>query len=178
MKHISKKVLLFGALSMLISSVPMQAMENAPADVQKEVAQKQGFFSRWTQKAKSMRLSALMKELNSHWKTFIKATKGDEGPSRKLVWTIRGLLTAIIALVAIQTIGGVAGYLQTRGTREKEGGYPEAAPGRTVYPGRFIQRGLEVPGEFATELKEEWKEADPRFGYEGEEVVVEGKQEE
>ena len=111
MKHISKKVLLFGALSMLISSVPMQAMENAPADVQKEVAQKQGFFSRWTQKAKQARLKTLMKELDQNWKPFIKCiVKGGDSCPKKLVWTIRGLLASIIALVAIKAVqAGVAG---------------------------------------------------------------------
>lgn len=82
----------------------MQAMEGAPADVREEVAVKQSFFAKWSDKAKSMRLEALMKELNSHWKKFMKCVKADKGCPRSLVWTIRGILATILALVAVGAV--------------------------------------------------------------------------
>lgn len=116
MKHISKTALLFGALAMLVSTVPIQAMEEVeaveveatmPADIQQEVAAKKGFFTRWTAKARSMRLDGLRKELDKHWKKFMACVKKGEGCPRTLIATISGILASIIALV---TVGAVAEY--------------------------------------------------------------------
>ena len=112
MKQISKNVLLFGALALLISTVPVQAMEQAPADVQKEVAIKRSFFSKWSDKAKSMRLEALMKELDKHMKLFMKCVKADKGCPRSLVWTIRGILLTITALVVVGSVIGTKKFVE------------------------------------------------------------------
>ncbi len=150
MKQISKNALLFGALALLISTVPVQAMEQAPADVQKEVAIKRNFFSKWSDKAKSMRLEALMKELNKHWKQFMKCVKNDEGCPKSLVWTIRGILATIIALVAIKGVkAGVGlGYAGARGYAEK---YPRSKVGEGM---KFIEEAA-VDAPELTEFLEE-----------------------
>ncbi len=119
MKHISKKVLLFGALTMLMSSAPMQAMEDAPTDVQEELAKKQGHFARLTQKAKTSRLRSLKKEVNTHVNRFLKCVETKEGCPRALAWTIRGLVISMMALLALRVMGvgahvGARGYATTR----------------------------------------------------------------
>jgi len=105
MKHIAKHTLLFGAFAMLLSTMPMQAMEEAPADVQQEVGTKKGFFGRWTERAKNLRMKNLIRELNRAWKPFIACVeKGKEDCSQRAK-VVRNIITSILALVVITGVG-------------------------------------------------------------------------
>ena len=109
MKHIAKHTLLFGAFAMLLSTMPMQAMQEASAGVQQEVATKQGFFGRWTERAKNLRMKNLIKELNRAWKPFIACVEKGKEDCGKRAKVVRNIITSILALVAIAGVGvGVA----------------------------------------------------------------------
>lgn len=116
MKFITKQILLFGAFAMLLSTVPMQAIENAPANVQAEVSTKRGFFAGWSRDAINNRLKNAMNELDKLWKKYMKCIKGDKGCSRSLVWSIRGITLTILALV---TIGGRVGISRRRAAKQQ-----------------------------------------------------------
>ncbi len=118
MKHIAKHTLLFGAFAMLLSTMPMQAMEEAPADVQAEVGTKQGFFGRWTERAKNLRMKNLIKELNRAWKPFIACVEKGKEDCGKRAKVVRNIITSILALVAIAGVGvGVAAIKRHIGRR-------------------------------------------------------------
>ena len=112
MKFIAKQTLLFGAFAMLVSTVPMQAMHDAPANVQAEVSTKRGFFAGWGRDAINQRLKNAISELDKQWKKYMKCMKGDQGCPRSLVWAIRGITLTILALVT--TAGGVIGIKHRR----------------------------------------------------------------
>ncbi len=110
MKHIAKHTLLFGAFAMLLSTMPMQAMESASPEVQQEVATKQGFFGRWTDRAKNLRMKNLIRELNRAWKPFIACVEKGKEDCGKRAKVVRNIITSILALVAVVgiTAAGVA----------------------------------------------------------------------
>ena len=110
MKHIAKHTLLFGAFAMLLSTMPVQAMQEAPADVQQEVTTKKGFFGRWTERAKNLRMRNLIKELNRAWKPFIACVEKGKEDCGKRAKVVRNIITSILALVAVVgiTAAGVA----------------------------------------------------------------------
>ena len=103
MKHIAKQIVLFGAFAMLLSTMPMQAMEEAPADVQAEVKAKRGFFRQLSEKAKNSRLNYLMKQLKIEWKPFIKCVEKGEKDCLKQAQTISAIIKSILALVLVGT---------------------------------------------------------------------------
>ncbi len=107
MKHIAKHTLLFGAFAMLLSTMPMQAMESASPEVQQEVATKQGFFRQLNKKARNSRLNYLMKQLKIEWKPFIKCVEKGEKDCLKQAQTISAIIKSILALVLVGTAIGI-----------------------------------------------------------------------
>ena len=153
MKNIAKQTLLLGALA-LLSSMPMQAMESAPADVQQEVTTKRGFFTGWTEKARNLRLRNSMKELDVAWKPFIKCvTKGDKDCSAESR-TIRRILGSILALVGV----GTAIAIRRRLTR-KTSAVTEEPSDEPVY-GRLEEEEIVKAGEVfeGVTMPEAWPE--------------------
>lgn len=104
MKNIAKHTLLFGAFA-LLSSMPLQAMEGAPADVQREVKTKQGFFARLTAPARKLKLKHSMRELTKAWNPFITCVEKGHKDCSKQAQTVRAIIKTILALVVV---GGVA----------------------------------------------------------------------
>ena len=98
MKHtFAKKALLMGAAAMLLSTVPVQAMDTVRG-IRDEVAQKTGFFARWSKDALQKRLDASMNFLNKQWRGFMKCVKG-EGCTKGQIAAITGTLTTVLAIV-------------------------------------------------------------------------------
>lgn len=105
MKYLlAKPVLLSGALSLLLSTVPVRAAEETlPLGVEEEVATKQEHHAGWTKEARHKRLEGLRKELDSAWGSFMKCfKKGEKCPAK--VKTVVGILTSILALVGVGTV--------------------------------------------------------------------------
>ena len=98
MKHtFAKKALLMGAAVMLLSTVPVHAMDTVRG-IRDEVAQKTGFFARWSKDALQKRLDASMNFLNKQWRGFMKCVKG-EGCTKGQTAAIIGTLTTVSAIV-------------------------------------------------------------------------------
>ncbi len=126
MKHIAKHTLLFGAFAMLLSTMPMQAMESAPADVQAEVEAKRGFFRQLNEKVRNSRLNYLMKQLKTEWKPFIKCVEKGEKDCLKQAQTISAIIKSILALVLVGTTIGIGAAVKRRLGRRKAPAAPDA----------------------------------------------------
>ena len=122
MNRIAKHTLLFGAFAMLLSTVPVQALD-APADVQAEVKTKRRFFAGWTKDARTERMKNARKELDKAFKPFIACvTKGKEdcGPRAKVVRNIVITILALVGVTGAAAVSTMARDVWQRGFRPKK----------------------------------------------------------
>ncbi len=115
MKHtFAKQALLFGALSLLINTVPVHAMMQGepleaptqmpaqmPAEMKQEVATKTSYFSGWSQERLQKQLDVSMKFFKRQWKCV--TGKGCDPDQVKNILKVLGTILAIIGALTIYT---------------------------------------------------------------------------
>ncbi len=100
----AKKALLMGATAMLLSTIPVQAMDTART-MQKEVMEKTQHFAQWSKDALQKRLTTSKNFLNRQWKDFMRCTKEKGGCTPGQKRAIKGTIGTILAIIGALTIG-------------------------------------------------------------------------